>query len=948
MAQLKDSVVNGDLIVTDSTLTDSLQVTTVVAPVASGSYNYGTGEDGQALRSNGTTVYWGNLPTYQGMTESEIDAGTSTSNRTISPKNLKYAVREYETANSDNMMQLYYNGYTTMNILDCPGISSATQKTSFDMEFNNEVLEGTYEFAAYIVTLSSITSCTVTFYSSANSSVGTCQLDTNSASAHATVDLSDTAVKMTLSFASNTTIGIENFGLFPKFLWDYAQEQGFIIHMVQPSLPTPLITQKLNKLRSDYDDVKGENVYVGTCTSAANSQTKAVTVSNDQNFELKTGVQIAVKFSASNTYSATASAPCKLNVNSTGAHNIWWTNTGTPTGTNTTAFGIANYYHYYTFDGTYWVWTGYSNHSNTTYSGMTVAEINAGTSTTNRLISPANLKTAVNTYTESQSNVVGNAVDGKKKNLLQLSGKDVTGYGVKCTFDYENGTIHLDGINTNKKCTGAFNVQIAKPSMLNLAVGKTYSFICDGYETSTTTLGLYVYTSGSGQFDTYESGPCEWVSAWDNDDSTGNGGFRLFIRQNTVVDNITLTPMICEVNEYNISSTVVPYTSTDKRLQACMIREVDNGKKNLLMTNNGSNPSGSSWIDIPTDLPSGEYVIHFDSLTSTDTDATTCLCTGIKSDGETSSEVYQLPRGNDITSSFTVNSDTAMIRLYPSDSYAHSSSDTVTFTDAMVCTRNDWDISTRYMPYKIDPNNNYKNLLRPTLIGTFSENGISATAFGNGGLHISGTSTAQTIIPVGYCTLKPNIVYYAHGIHGGSSTTFFMNWNWQTSASGANANIYTSGTKINSSTSERGVYVTVYVRSGVTLDTVIYPMICSESDYLASPIYEPYVPNPDIYNNIIRICYGTDLDNMRYPGLYQSPNSTISASLSNAPISGAGFVLEVFNTGNIVQRLTPVAVAAGMIKYFVRSRTSVGWNDWIVFEASDQLTTQAVTNQDDI
>ena len=208
------------------------------------------------MRSNGTTTYWGNLPTYQGMTESEIDDGTGISNMTISPKNLKYAVREYETANYDNMKQLYYNGYTTMNILDCYGISSATQKTSFILEFNNEVLEGTYQFAAYIVTLSSVTNCTVTFYNSDNSSVGTCQLTTNSASAHATVSLSDIAVKMTLSFSSSTTINIDSFGLFPKFLWDYAYKYGIVINMVQPSLPTPLITQKLNKLKSDYEDVK--------------------------------------------------------------------------------------------------------------------------------------------------------------------------------------------------------------------------------------------------------------------------------------------------------------------------------------------------------------------------------------------------------------------------------------------------------------------------------------------------------------------------------------------------------------------------------------------------------------------------------------------------------------------------------------------------------------------
>jgi hypothetical protein len=376
-----------------------------------------------------------------------------------------------------------------------------------------------------------------------------------------------------------------------------------------------------------------------------------------------------------------------------------------------------------------------------------------------------------------------------------------------------------------------------------------------------------------------------------------------------------------------------------------MIREVDNGKKNLLMMNDGT---ASVFVNIPVDATAGEYVLHFDSLESTDTDTTTCLLSAFDNNFEQTSEYYYFPRGNDITKTIILNKHTSVIRLYCANSNQQSSGDTATFTNAMLCTKSDWEISTRYMPYKIDPDNNYKNLIRPALIGNFSENGITATAFGNGGIHISGTSTAQTVIPIGYCTLKPNTVYYAHGINGGSTTTFFMNWNWQTSSSAANANIYTSGTKINSSTSERGVYVTAYVRSGITLDTIMFPMICSESDYLASPIYEPYVSNPDIYNNIIKICYGTDLNNMRYPGLYQSPNSTISASLSNSPISGAGFILEVFNTGNIIQRLTPVAVAAGMVRYFVRSRTSVGWNDWVVFETSGQLTTQAVTNQDDI
>lgn len=58
MAQLKDSIVSGNLRVTDTTLTDTLQVTTIKAPTTSGGTAYGPGTSGQVLKSNGTTTYW--------------------------------------------------------------------------------------------------------------------------------------------------------------------------------------------------------------------------------------------------------------------------------------------------------------------------------------------------------------------------------------------------------------------------------------------------------------------------------------------------------------------------------------------------------------------------------------------------------------------------------------------------------------------------------------------------------------------------------------------------------------------------------------------------------------------------------------------------------------------------------------------------------------------------
>lgn len=145
------------------------------------------------------------------------------------------------------------------------------------------------------------------------------------------------------------------------------------------------------------------------------------------------------------------------------------------------------------------------------------------------------------------------------KNILKLSGSDVTGYGIRCTFDYTAGTISLDGINTDKKCTGSFNIQIADSRVLELESGIVYHFSCDGYETNNDTIGLYVYTSGAtpiSQFDCYNNNEAAWNPAWEQ-----ASGFRLFIRQGTVVDNVVLKPMICKKTYWDISEKFVPAKS---------------------------------------------------------------------------------------------------------------------------------------------------------------------------------------------------------------------------------------------------------------------------------------------------------------------------------------------------------------------------------------------------
>ena len=135
------------------------------------------------------------------------------------------------------------------------------------------------------------------------------------------------------------------------------------------------------------------NIAFGTCDSTADAQIKAVTIT-DSNWTRTVGGIIAVKFSNTNTFSATASDKIKLSVNGEEAE-IYYNNAASPTGTNTACYGYANRYVYYIWDGTYWVWYSHGTDNNTTYSSMSEAEIRAGTSTTARLITPARLNLAI-------------------------------------------------------------------------------------------------------------------------------------------------------------------------------------------------------------------------------------------------------------------------------------------------------------------------------------------------------------------------------------------------------------------------------------------------------------------------------------------------------------------------------------------------------------------------
>lgn len=130
--------------------------------------------------------------------------------------------------------------------------------------------------------------------------------------------------------------------------------------------------------------------FYGTCSTAAATAEKAITVSSDQNFSLKAGAVIGVKFTVSNKASNV-----KLNVNGTGAKSIWY-NTAVYTGASTDVCGYANRVYYYLYDGTYWCWVGFGIQPNS--NTVPTAYCYAAAGTAEKAASCTNYVPTANTY----------------------------------------------------------------------------------------------------------------------------------------------------------------------------------------------------------------------------------------------------------------------------------------------------------------------------------------------------------------------------------------------------------------------------------------------------------------------------------------------------------------------------------------------------------------------
>ena len=128
-----------------------------------------------------------------------------------------------------------------------------------------------------------------------------------------------------------------------------------------------------------------------------------------------------------------------------------------------------------------------------------------------------------------------------------------------------------------------------------------------------------------------------------------------------------------------------------------------NYSKNLMPNGTGSEEKSNSWnIPLENEVT---YVISFESLTSDDTDSTTCLLRFYDNFNIFDiNDDIQLSRGNNVVQEFTLGTEINVdhVTLYASNTPNNSNGDNVSFVNAMICTKEEWDQSHEFAPYIMD------------------------------------------------------------------------------------------------------------------------------------------------------------------------------------------------------------------------------------------------------
>ena len=314
-------------------------------------------------------------------------------------------------------------------------------------------------------------------------------------------------------------------------------------------------------------------VFFGTCVTAGSSQNKEVSVEVADNFALKRGAIVGVKFTNTNTFVASAANHITLNVNSSGVYSIYFGADADPEGTNPVAFGEAGFTNYYQFDGTYWTYVGRS--------GVQTAEQTPYDNTTSGLVSD-NVNDAIDEVKDilegnlADTDAVISANGAKNLNSYPYTNTTKTENGITFT-DNGDGTVTVNGTataNTFFYCHNHYGGHL-----LDLEKRKykgsgcpTGGSVLNGYSIQY----YYVDTMGTGVNFNDEGNGVSFdltnVTDYFHGDKIRFGAV-IYIVNGATVNNLTFKPMITLAEQPNSDyAHYVPYAKTNSELTAALDR----------------------------------------------------------------------------------------------------------------------------------------------------------------------------------------------------------------------------------------------------------------------------------------------------------------------------------------------------------------------------------------
>lgn len=171
--------------------------------------------------------------------------------------------------------------------------------------------------------------------------------------------------------------------------------------------------QKIKAYVASHSGGGSQNIWYGTCTTAAATAAKVVATSS-ADFTLSTGAMVRVKFTNACTYNGTST----LNVDGTGAKSI------TRVGTTTTIryYWVAGEVVDFVYDGTNFVMSNKGT-ATTTYYGMTKLSSSTSSTSTSLAATPSAVKSAYDLADGKQDALVSGT------NIKTINGSSVLGSG---------------------------------------------------------------------------------------------------------------------------------------------------------------------------------------------------------------------------------------------------------------------------------------------------------------------------------------------------------------------------------------------------------------------------------------------------------------------------------------------------------------------------------------